>query len=125
MSYANSEIHPTARQWFRPLLGIDPYSQSAVQKSIENTKLVLKVLEDSLSDKTYLVGEQVSLADLFVAGILARQFDLILDEQFRRGIPQITRWFEEVANQPMFKAVNGEPKLCKEGLANKPLTLSA
>lgn len=38
----------------------------------------------------------------------------VLEPSFRQPYPNVTRWFVTCVNQPQFKAVLGEVKLCEK-----------
>ena len=114
MSFANSEILPPLAGWFAPLIGRAPYIKSQVAKSRTQTLKAVQVLEDHLHKRTFLVGERVTLADLFVASIIGRGFQYVLDRKWREGHPNVTRWYETVHNVPYYAAVAGEMMLIEE-----------
>jgi elongation factor 1-gamma len=105
MSFFNSEVLPKLGAWYRPLLGKEPYNKKNVE---ENQKVALKavsVVESHLLNNTFLVGERITLADLFAVGIIARGFEFFFDKQWRSENPNVTRWYETVYNQPIYSAV--------------------
>ena len=67
---------------------------------IESAKIDLEkslsVLDDFLLYRTFLVGESVTLADVFVACDLLLPFKLVLSVSVRRKFPNLTRWFVTV-----------------------------
>ncbi|KAF3037410.1 hypothetical protein E8E11_004717 [Didymella keratinophila] len=107
MSFANSEVLPPLAGWFAPLIGRAPYVKSQVAKSRAQTLKAVQVLENHLLKKTFLVGERVTLADLFAASIIGRAFRHVLDKRWRDQHPNVTRWFETVHNVPYYAAVAG------------------
>ncbi|KAK0651786.1 hypothetical protein B0T16DRAFT_504068 [Cercophora newfieldiana] len=105
MSFFNSEVLPKLGGWYRPLLGKEPYNKKTVE---ENQKAALKavaVAEAHLQNNTYLVGERITLADLFAVGIIARGFEFFFDKEWRSANPNVTRWYETVYNQPIYSSV--------------------
>lgn len=75
----------------------------------------LAVLSNVLLDRTFLVGERLSLADISIAFDLFPAYQYVLGEEARSRIANVTRWFLSVMNQPGIKDVLGsEPKLIKE-----------
>jgi hypothetical protein len=70
--------------------------------------VVVQILDAHLLDKTYLVGQHVTLADLTVASALFYPFKLVMSPEYRAQFPNVTRWFLTTVNQPNFKAVTGE-----------------
>ena len=111
MSFANSEVLPTISGWFRPIIGRDPFNKKNVEDSRQGALAALKTLEDHLLVNTYLVGDRLSLADIFCTGLLARGFQYVLDKKWRQENPNVTRWFETIYNQPIYADVAGKPEL--------------
>lgn len=108
MSYFNSEVLPKLGGWFRPLLGKDPYVKKAVDESSKSALEAVSVVEQHLRDKTYLVGERITLADIFATGIIARGFEFFFDKEWRQKNPNVSRWYSTVYNQPIYSAVAPE-----------------
>jgi elongation factor 1-gamma len=90
MSFGNSEVLVPLSGWFAPLIGRAPYVKSQVAKSRAQTLKAVQVLEDHLLRRTFLVGERVTLADLFVASIIERAFEYVLDRKWREEHPNVT-----------------------------------
>lgn len=105
MSYFNTEIIDPLSQQYLPLLGRTPYNKKAVEDAAAVSKKSTDALENYLRDTTFLVGERITLADIFAAGILTRGFQFFYGKEWRQANPNITRWFETIVNQPIFTAV--------------------
>ncbi|KAL1878087.1 hypothetical protein VTK73DRAFT_8138 [Phialemonium thermophilum] len=105
MSFFNSEVLPKMGAWYRPLLGRDPYNKKAVEEASKGALQAISVVEEHLLHNTYLVGERITLADLFSVGIIARGFEFFFDKQWRQQFPNVSRWYETVYNQPIYSAV--------------------
>lgn len=120
MSFANTELLPGLGGWFRPLIGRDPYNKKSVDDSQARTGANFKALEEHLTVNTYLVGERVTLADLFTAAIASRGFEYFFDKEWRTAHPAVARWFETLAHQDIYKAVAGEPKFIEKAIPNTP-----
>ncbi|EEH16807.1 hypothetical protein PABG_06894 [Paracoccidioides brasiliensis Pb03] len=118
MSFANSELVPTLGNWFRPLVGRDPYNKASVDASSKAALRALAVLEKHLTTNTYLVGERLTLADIFAASLSSRGFEFVLSRSWRLDNPAVTRWYETVINQDMYKAIVPNPIFTEEGLKN-------
>lgn len=65
----------------------------------------IATVEEHLQHNTYLVGERITLADLFAVGVIARGFEFFFDKKWRQENPNVTRWYETVYNQPIYSAV--------------------
>ncbi|KAJ9157115.1 EEF1-gamma domain-containing protein [Coniochaeta hoffmannii] len=105
MSFFNTEVLPAMGAWYRPLLGKDAYNKKAVEDASAKALKAISVAEEHLGNNTYLVGERITLADLFSVGIIARGFEFFFDTKWRQQYPNVARWYETVYNQPIYSAV--------------------
>ncbi|KAI1662954.1 eEF1-gamma domain-containing protein [Daldinia decipiens] len=105
-SYFNTEVLPKLAGWYRPLLGFEPYNKKGVEDAAKNSEKVISVVEEHLLHNTYLVGERITLADLFAAGIISRGFQFFFDKKWRSEHPNVARWYETVYNQPIYADVS-------------------
>ncbi|MCJ1337464.1 hypothetical protein MMC09_002746 [Bachmanniomyces sp. S44760] len=119
MSFANTEVLPALGGWFRPLVGRDPYNKKNVDDSMKAALKAVNVLEQHLLVNTFLVGERITLADLFTAGLITRGFQYFFDKKWRSENPNVTRWYETVYNQPIYSAVVDKLAFIDEGLKNQ------
>ncbi|KIV99725.1 uncharacterized protein PV09_08655 [Verruconis gallopava] len=106
LSYANTEILPKLAGWYRPIKGLDPYNKKNVEESQAAALAAVHVVEEHLLVNTYLVGERLTLADIFVASMLVRGFEAFFDKAWRENNPNTTRWYETVTAQPIYTAVS-------------------
>lgn len=120
MTFANQEVLVPLANWFRPLIGRDPYNKKSVDDAQKATLKAVGVMEQHLLLNTFLVGERITLADLYAAGVVSRGFQFVFDKQWRSGHPNVTRWYETVHNQPIYSAVAGEPKFTDEAVKYEP-----
>lgn len=120
MSFANSEVLPSIAGWFRPLIGKDPYNKKNVDDSQKATEANAKALDEHLLVNTYLVGERLTLADIFTATIISRGFEYFFDKEWRSSHPNLTRWYETVYNQKIITDVAGPLKLIEKAIPNTP-----
>jgi len=80
----------------------------------------LKVMEDHLLVNTYLVGDRLTLADLFATSIISRGFQFFFDKEWRSNNPCITRWYETIRNQPIYSDVAGKAEYIEKAIPNTP-----
>ncbi|KAK4696011.1 elongation factor 1-gamma, partial [Lecanoromycetidae sp. Uapishka_2] len=118
MSFANHEVLPPIGSWFRPLVGRDPYNKKNVDDASKKALKAVSVLEEHLLVHTFLVGDRITLADLFTAGIISRGFQYFFDKQWREEHPCVTRWYETVYNQPIYSAVVDKLQFIDEAIKN-------
>ncbi|POS81926.1 hypothetical protein EPUL_005272, partial [Erysiphe pulchra] len=105
LSFVNQDVGGTLAGWLYPILGIAPYNKKAFDEGIKKTIEYTSIFEDALLNNTYLVGERLTIADLFAASILSLGFRNIFDKKWRAANPNTTRWYETVYNQPIFSEV--------------------
>lgn len=113
ISFADSEFYPVLCAWMYPLLGYAPYDKAAHDKLPEAIYKVLAILEKVFSTKKFLVGQDITLADIVMASCLVPAFTMLLDGPARAQFPNLTRWFQGCISQDNFKAVLGELPLCQ------------
>merc|ERR1739838_499619 len=112
MCWADNEVLPAACNWVFPTLGIMQFNKTQTERSKEDIKAAMKLLNEHLLTKTFLVGERISLADIAVACVMISLYKQVLDPSFRKPFGNVTRWFNTVVNQPNAKAVLGQVELC-------------
>ncbi|OTA93575.1 hypothetical protein M434DRAFT_395508 [Hypoxylon sp. CO27-5] len=90
-----------------------PYDEQKYNSSVESLERALKRLELALEGgKKYLVGDNVTLADIMVAGPLYFGGKFMIDAEMRKDIPNVVAWLKGLAALPEFKAL-GELVLCE------------
>ncbi|XP_039624592.1 valine--tRNA ligase [Polypterus senegalus] len=114
LSFSENEIIPASCAWTFPLLGVVNSSKQIIERAEADLKKILKVLDMHLKLRTYLVGESITLADISVACALLLPFKYVLDPVVRKPFINVTRWFVTCVNQPQFKKILGEVKLCEK-----------
>lgn len=70
--------------------------------------LVLKTLNSTLQFKTFLVSNNLTLADLVLAASLYSVYKLVLDAETAKSFNHLTRWFKFASNLKQFKSVFGD-----------------
>jgi elongation factor 1-gamma len=108
VDFSQNEIRGYIQEWVSMRAGRTPYDKTregAVKgKAMEG----LKVLNNYLASRTYLVGQKVTIADIIVACNLLGGIQNVLTAGFLKPFPHVTRYFWTQVNQPEFKKVIGE-----------------
>lgn len=120
ISFANTDLINRLSSWYLPLVGVNPYNKKTVEDNATASRAALKVLETHLTANTFLVGERITLADIFTAGIIRRAFATVLDKKARSEFVAVTRWFNTVVNQGYWKDVIPESTLIDEAVKYTP-----
>ncbi|KAL0084577.1 hypothetical protein F4703DRAFT_1855043 [Phycomyces blakesleeanus] len=118
--FAENEIHGPASEWLLPLRGLRPYLKPNVDAAQEKVKRTLGALDKILLTKTYLVGEEITYADICVACALVPLFTLLLDKPLRDEYKNVTRYFRTLTGQKNFKTHLGDIALCETPLKYTP-----
>lgn len=79
----------------------------------------LAILDKQLEKKTYLVNDQVTLADIVVCSTLVYPFKLVADKSYMADFANVVRWFQTCVNQPEFMQVLGKVNMCEKELKAK------
>ncbi|KAJ7317306.1 hypothetical protein JRQ81_003468 [Phrynocephalus forsythii] len=116
ISYADLEIAPAACAVAFSALGVSKQNKQVTDRAMAELRSLLKVLDNHLKLRTYLVGEAVTLADVTVVCSLLLPYKYVLDQGLRASFTNVTRWFLTCIHQPEFQAVLGSVKLCEQSL---------
>lgn len=113
-SYAQNHILPAVSGWVLSSLGISVFKdmKANAKASKEDLLGTLKKLDDILCRKTYLIGERITLADIFVFTALMPLYEHVFDPHLRKPYTSLNRWFLTILNQPQVKYVVKNFTLC-------------
>lgn len=114
MDFCAQDLELPACVWFYPVAGYMPFSEEAYEKAKTDLAAGLTILNNHLLDKTYLVNDQITLADIVVASTLLYPFKLVCDKNYLKPFGNVARWFQTCVNQPEFKQVIGTVNMCKK-----------
>jgi glutathione S-transferase len=73
---------------------------TAVNAKIASTAYHLRLLDQVLEDKTYLVGADLSLADIPAGTTLYRYFNIDID---RPHLANVERWYDALQERPAYR----------------------
>jgi len=113
VSFTESEIVPSACTWVFPTLGFTQYNKQETENAMNHLRNCFAKLNNDLLTKTFLVGERITLADITLSTALVMLYVQVLDDKFRASYGNLNRWFLTCINQPNFKKVLGDIKLCE------------
>lgn len=100
-SFTNYELLPPIMAWIQPVIGKAPSSPEILAKYEEGCELTVRAIEKEITGKQYLVGDNLTLADLFVVSGLARGYQYVspkdqciavrMADVFDRSLPRAGR----------------------------------
>ncbi|KAJ2899356.1 hypothetical protein IWW38_001011, partial [Coemansia aciculifera] len=123
--FAEAEYMAAVAGALYSLQGFVPYVKPAQQHAEEQLFRFLGVFNTILLDKTFLVGERITVADVIVACDLIPGYLSYFTSEDRKKYRNVTRYFKTMINQPAFKAVVGEIPLCVERIKPQPSASAA
>lgn len=77
VNFADGEIIPAACDWTFPCLGIKQFNKNTTESAKDVIKASLKTLNCHLANRTFLVGERVTLADISVVCTMLLLYKLV------------------------------------------------
>jgi elongation factor 1-gamma len=84
-----------------------PFDEARYAQSVANLERALRRLEVAVKEGKYLVGGQVSLADVMVAGPLHLASTVVLDKEMRKEVPGVVKYLEGLLEIPELKGAFG------------------
>jgi elongation factor 1-gamma len=111
-----SKLEPAIAALVNPSLGLHQPNQKDQQKARDDVLALLGRLNTYLEDRTFLVGERGTLADVFLAAYLAPLFEYSIDAATRATFGNAIRWFLTVTAQSFWREVAGTPTLCEKAV---------
>ncbi|CAH7675293.1 elongation factor 1-gamma 1 [Phakopsora pachyrhizi] len=94
-----------------------PYNKSSVSMAEKKFAELALIIEKHLQTRTFLVGERITLADIYLASYLVKGFEIVLDASWRACHPNLVRHALTMSHQPHFFSVLGkEPVLIEQKL---------
>lgn len=107
VDFCANELELAAALWVYPVLGTTPANPALSGKAKGDLQKALKVVDNHLADKTYMVGHAITLADIAIVSALVYPFKFVADAKYRGAFPNVMRWFDTCVHQPQFEAVIG------------------
>jgi len=110
-SFADAELFPAVATEVFVKTGVVKRPEEEVKATEQQLKQLITFVDQSLANRTYLVGDNVTLADLSVVGLLVALFQHSWTQTERAAFANLNKWFENLIAQPQFKAALGDLKL--------------
>jgi glutathione S-transferase len=100
-AYAAAVEKRTVRRHFYRRMGRAGFSAADVAESLERLADALDRMERSLADGPWLLGEQLTLADISLVPTVVRLDDLALSHLWS-GLPRVADWYGRIRGRPSF-----------------------
>jgi elongation factor 1-gamma len=104
------EVEPARGAWLLPIFKVLDYNKRVYEEAKKDIDAYMAVLDKHLLTATYLVGNQITLADIVVGTAFAGLYSTVLPVGATGKYINFTRWLDTLYNQPQFKKVLGDVK---------------
>ena len=104
-------------QWLliEPIFGWKYYSKEEGNNTSKELKKKIEVLEKHLNGKEFIVGSDLTLADIFLFNKIRFVMMFLYREQMRNNVfKNVTRWFSKIMESVEAKKAYGRIILCKQ-----------
>lgn len=114
IDFASGEIDAPITTWVNTISGKIPNVADVTKKAIADARKILMALDSHLANKTFLVRDRLTLADIVVVNSLLPGYKGLFDPGFRKSLKNVNRWFLTCVHQPHFAAVLGQVDICEK-----------
>lgn len=119
IDFTNTSLFPHAMNIYRATFGWAPVDAEVYNDAVKLYKENLRTLNTHLQGKDFLVGSNLTVADVVVALHLVIPMQVALDPGFRKAMPNVTAWFEKFIKLPQVVKRIGAIKLAQKTI--KPI----
>jgi len=121
LDFVTTEVDTIRGSWLYPIMGYIEFDQEAYEQAKKDMSNTLRVLDKHFLHNTYLVGNQITLADIALTASLVELYRRVFAPKFIENYPNVSRWFTTCIHQPNFASVLGNIEFAKqEEMAPKP-----
>lgn len=114
VEFAHLELARYNQAIIYPLFGWQEFCKEKYDAAFKEVREWLKVLNNHLSGKDFVVGNSYTLADLELFFILRNYYQFVFVDEIRKNqFPNITSWFTKLAQNTNVLAGFGRTILCK------------
>jgi len=113
MQFAEHELLPPVCSWVFPLIGVIQSEAKTVEKAKEECLRILKVIDDHLLFRTFILGHRITLADVTLFCNLTFLYQHVLSPAARRPFTCLNRWFKTLQQHPAFRQHVGHLEWCQ------------
>ena len=100
----------------KAVLGLIESDPRTFGVSLKDLKAALQVVDKRLNLRNYLVGYQMTIADVVLAVHLILPFQLLLDQGSAKEMPNVARFVKIMSENPAFVRVFGRVQFTKKAM---------
>jgi len=114
LDFSDTDLEPVRQIWLGPVRGTLQFNGKAYSEARKELADALNVLNTHLLYHTYLVGNHVTLADVYIVSALVEPYRELFDANYRKSFENVNRWFMTLVNQKSFQKVLGKVEFAKQ-----------
>lgn len=108
VDFSANELENPRAALIYPAANIMAFNQQVNDAAWADMNIAMTVLNDHLLKNSFVVGKQVTLADIALVSALNELYSKIFAPSYIAKYPNVTRWFTTCCNQPEFIQVLGK-----------------
>lgn len=121
VNFGISTLMPHFPTIYQAIFGVGSVEADAFNNAMKEFKDAIRLINTHLQGKDYLVGDRLTVADIFIAMSVIIPFQVVIDAGVRKSVvPNVTAWLERFIALPEVVRRIGHVKLCAKAL--KPVT---
>ncbi len=114
VAFIETSLIPNIEVLLLQTLGRVPLNEAMYTQANKDFKNSLRIVNDALKGKDFLVGDTVTIADVLGATALAFPMQMVVDPGYQKAIKNVCDWFTKLVAMPQFRESLGNPKLAKK-----------
>jgi len=116
LDWASLEFEPPIVQKILPVFGWTEFDKEKDKKAQSDLMAVLRILDSHLKISNFMVGSNLTIADIAIASGLVYPMKFLWEDKFRKNFAAVTKWFEATMLHGAFAQVWGKVRLCQKQL---------
>jgi len=116
IAFSQTSVWPNMFPVIKAAFGHVTVPQAEFNDAVKTLKAEAKKLDTHLKNKSYLVGDSVSTADIVVACSLILAYQSVFDAGVRKAMPNVSAWFARCVGLPYFVGRLGYIKMTDKAM---------
>mmetsp|Transcript_75287 Transcript_75287/g.137455 ORF Transcript_75287/g.137455 Transcript_75287/m.137455 type:complete len:464 (-) Transcript_75287:110-1501(-) len=115
VEFCTLDLEVPLSMWMKMASGSFQAPAEVKDKAKQDAMAALGLLNKHFLSNTYMVGHQITLADISLCCAVVEALKLIIGPEERKGLANLIRWFNLCTVQPEFAKVLGKIEMCSSG----------
>jgi len=93
-----------------------PVEKDKYDAAVKSLKTHATLMNNYLNGKEWIVGNQLTVADIILGTHMSHAYQTVLDGGYRKAMGNLTKWVEKIINMPEFIEFMGKVKFCSKAI---------